>query len=373
MNILLLSTHLNTGGISSYLCTLSRGLVKKGHRVWIATSGGNLVESLRASGVEHITLNIRTKSELDWRIYFSLLPLNQMIQENKIDLIHTQTRITQVMAACLSKATGKPFVSTCHGFFKNRWSRRIFPCWGQKVIAISEAVSEHLRKDFKVDPKRIVLIRNGIDLENFPMVSVQMKEMKRRAFGLEDEPVVGIIARLSLVKGHDVLIEAMKKVVAEFPKAKLLVVGEGSLGKKLKEMVEDFELSLNVRFYPIVNQSSDMLSLFDVFVMPSRQEGLGLSVMEAQAAGLPVVASKVGGLPSLIEDGRTGLLVPPENANLLAEAILLLLRNRPKAKEMGERARSFIQKEFSAERMVEETVRVYTTILAAPREFRRIL
>ena len=269
------------------------------------------------------------------------------------------------MAACLNKITGKPFVSTCHGFFKRRLSRRIFPCWGKRVIAISEAVYEHLHKDFHIDPKRVVLIKNGIDLENFPMVSAQTKEMKRRAFGLADEPIIGIIARLSSVKGHDVLIEAMKKVAAEFPRAKLLIVGEGSLEKELKAMVEDFKLSSNVRFYSIVNQSLDMLALFDIFVMPSRQEGLGLSVMEAQAAGLPVVASKVGGLPSLIEDGRTGLLVPSENANLLAGAILLLLRNRDKAREMGGRARDFIQKEFSAQRMVEETVRVYQDLLRA--------
>ncbi len=368
MNILFLSTHFNTGGISSYLSTLSRGLVKKGHQAWIATSGGNLVESLNALGVEHITLNIRTKSELDYRIYFSLLPLKGIIQKNKIDVIHAQTRVTQVMATCLSKLTGKPFVSTCHGFFQPRLSRRIFPCWGQKVIAISEAVSEHLRKDFGVDSKKVVLIRNGIDLENFPLVSFQTKEIKRRAFGLTDEPIVGIIARLSSVKGHDVLIEAMKKVVAEFPKAKLLVVGEGSLEKKFKSMVEAFKLSENVCFYPVVNQSLEMLSLFDVFVMPSRQEGLGLSVMEAQAAGLPVVASKVGGLPTLIDDGVTGLLVPPENPDVLAEAILLLLRNKDKAREMGERARSFIQKEFSAERMVEETIKVYREMVIRGKE-----
>lgn len=362
MNILFLSTHLNTGGISSYLLTLSRGLVKKGHPVWIATSGGNLVESLKESGVKHITLNIRTKSELDCRIYFSLLPLKEMIPKNKIDVIHAQTRVTQVIAACLSRLTGKPFVSTCHGFFKNRWSRRVFPCWGERVIAISPAVCEHLQKDFNLDPQRIVLIKNGIDLEDFPAVSAQTKETNRRAFGLEDEPTIGIIARLSSVKGHDVLIAAMKKVAAQFPRARLLVVGKGRLEKELKRLVETSHLLENVRFYPVVNQSAEMLSLFDVFVMPSRQEGLGLSVMEAQAAGLPVVASKVGGLPSLIEDGRTGLFVPPENANLLAEAILLLLRNKDKAKEMGERARGFIQKEFSAQRMVEETVEVYKAV-----------
>ncbi len=362
LNILLLATHLNTGGISSYLLTLSRGLVKAGHRVVIVSSGGNLVSDLQPMGIEHITLNIRTKSELDYRIYFALGKLNRIIRQHDIDIIHAQTRITQVMAACLSRITGRPYLSTCHGFFKPRWPRRIFPCWGRAVIAISDAVQDHLIKDFKMEPKRVSLIRNGIDLEQFPLVTAQLREKQRRHFGLGDTPVIGIIARISEVKGQDILITAMKKIVSVFPHARLMIVGEGGFQRPLEALVESLGLKENVRFYSIVNKTADMLSLYDIFVLPSRQEGLGLSVMEAQASGLPVVASKVGGLPSLIEDGRTGLLVPPENANLLAEAILFLLRNKTKAQEMGQRAREFIQKEFSSDRMVEQTAELYDRI-----------
>ena len=359
MNILFLTTHLNAGGITSYLMTLSRGLVKKGHRVLIVSSGGQLGQELDSSGIKHITINIRTKSELDFRIYWALGHLNDILRREKIDLIHAQTRITQVMASWLSWMSKIPYVATCHGFFKPRLSRKIFPCWGNRVIAISAPVQEHLIKDFHVEFPQIALIPNGIDLERFPLITALRKQEQRRKFSLGDEPTVGIIARLSEVKGQDILIAAMKKVVGNFPDAKLLIVGEGGWQSKIEELVKSLRLTDNVRFYSIVNQTADMLSLFDVFAMPSRQEGLGLSVMEAQSCGVPVVASKVGGLVSLIDDGRTGLLVPPENPNLLAEAILLLLKNKAKAQEMGLRARDFIQKEFSAQSMVDKTFELY--------------
>ena len=363
MNILLLSTHFNTGGISSYLLTLSRGLVKRGHRVIIATGGGNLVESLKPLGIEHLTLNIKTKSELDYRIYFALGPLTRVIRRHDIDIIHAQTRITQVMAACLRRISKRANLSTCHGFFKPRWSRKTFPCWGRAVIAISEAVRTHLINDFKIDPKCVALIRNGIDLDRFPLVTAEVKAQQRRQFGLkDDQPVIGMIARLCDVKGQDILISAMKKVVSVFPRAQLFIVGEGNGQGQLEKLVTSLNLKENVRFYSVVNETADMLVLFDIFVMPSRQEGLGLAVMEAQACGLPVVASNVGGLPSLIEDGRTGLLVPTENSNLLAEAILILLRHAPKAREMGQRAGEFIRKECSSEKMVEQTIQLYRRV-----------
>ena len=102
-----------------------------------------------------------------------------------------------------------------------------------------------------------------------------------------------------------------------------------------------------------------MLALFDVFVMPSRQEGLGLSIMEAQAAGVPVVASRVGGIPTLIEDGKTGLLVEPENKDALSEAIIRLLNDKPLRESIGIAGRVFIENNYSLDKMTEETLTVY--------------
>ena len=365
MNVLFLSTHLNAGGIARYILTLTKGLVNCGHRVYVATSGGEWVDELMAGGASHQTFSIRTKSELDPRIYGALKPLARWTRENRIDVIHAQTRITQVMAAFLSRMTQRPYLSTCHGFFKRRLSRRIFPCWGKMVIAISEPVKEHLLKDFALAPEKVVVIHNGVDLNRFPLIDEHLRRQKRRELGLEDHhQVIGIIARLSDVKGHDILLRAMKKLIKGNLLARLLIIGTGSREEPLKRMTRELEINDYVRFLPIIDDTPSMLSMLDVFVMPSRQEGLGLSVMEAQAVGLAVVASRVGGLVSLIEDGRTGLLVPPENADALSKAIGLLLNHREKAREMGLAARRFIEEKFSAKAMVEETLKVYQGLAA---------
>ncbi len=364
MNVLILTTHLNSGGITSYLLTLSRGLVDAGNAVFIVSGGGNMIGEFSGAGVKHTTLNIRTKSELDPRIYWPLGRLARFIKEKRIDVIHSQTRITQVMGQCLGKMTKRPFVSTCHGFFKTRLSRRIFPCWGDAVIAISPAVKEHLTRDFGLPGRLSELIRNGIDVKDFPLVSAQMREQKRKKFNImAEEPVIGIIARLSDVKGHTVLIGAMSRVIQKIPTALLMIVGTGKMESFLKAKVRDMNLEDHVRFCPVVNRIPEYLAVFDIFVMPSLQEGLGLSVIEAQAAGLPVVASDVGGIPALIVNGQTGLLVEPKDTGALAQAIVELLENPQKAKDMGARAHTFIEREFSAERMVGQTLELYRKLV----------
>lgn len=360
MNILILSTHFNTGGIVSYILTLVKQYVEQGHRVYVATSGGDKVQDLISIGAIHVTLNIRTKSELDLRIYWAVGPLIRLVKHEKIDVIHSQTRVTQVIGQLLSRYSGKPFIVTCHGFFKKRLSRKIFPCWGDYTIAISDAVKDHLINDFEVNSKKVVLIRNGLDVYDYPVVDDRVKEEKRRELALPNNQVlIGIVARLSDVKGHDILIKAMQKIVQKNSQTRLLIIGKGPMESKLKDMVKKLGLQEHIHFFPTVQKKRGILSCLDIFVMPSLQEGLGLSVMEAQASGLPVVASKVGGIPSLINDGVTGLLVPPKNIDALAHAIDFFMNNKIQAKQIGQRARSFIEKEFSAKKMGKDTLNLY--------------
>jgi glycosyltransferase involved in cell wall biosynthesis len=358
MKILFLTTHLDIGGITSYLLTLSKGCHRQGHLCYMATGGGNMARVIESHGVTLWTLNIRTKSELSPKLYAALFRLSREIRQNQIEVIHAQTRVTQVMAAWLSLLTGVPFVSTCHGFFKTRWSRRMFPCWGRRVIAISPAVQQHLIEDFGIAQENVCLIPNGIDVEDFSRaVRDGAKQRERSLKG--GGPVIGIIARLSDVKGHAVLIRAMPEILRYDPRVCLWIVGEGREEGNLKQLVQSCRVSASVKFYPVVNRTQDFLPEFDVFVMPSLQEGLGLSVMEAQACGLAVVASRVGGLPSLIEDGRTGYLVPPDDPSALAAAIIRMLKDPQDARRMGERAREFIRTHFSADKMVNDTLGVY--------------
>jgi glycosyltransferase involved in cell wall biosynthesis len=359
MKILFLTTHFNTGGITSYILTLGEALVKSGHQVWVASSGGNCTARLEAAGIRHVTINIRTKSEVHPRVVLSFSPLYQLIRQEGIEIVHAQTRVTQVLGFFLSRFTGIKLVTTCHGFFKARWFRKIFPCWGAAVIAISKPVAQHLIKDFGVDHHQVHLIVNGIDLNRFVMTDGPMRREARHKTDLGDDPLIGIIARLSDVKGIDVLIRVMPLILKEMPLVNLMIVGQGPQELALKKLTEQLELTAHVHFKSTTDQTQELLRAFDVFVMPSLMEGLGLSVMEAQACGIPVVASRVGGLVDLIEDGRSGYLVDVNDPSALANRIMEILRNPQHSKHMVEQARLNIEQHYSAQMMLRQTLKVY--------------
>lgn len=364
MNILYLTTHLNIGGISSYLFTLANGLKGKGHNVHTASSGGELARKFAQAGIAHLDIPIKTKSEVNIpKLLASFLKLKRYIRENNIDIIHANTRVAQVLAYFLSRAVHKPYITTCHGFFKKRFSRLIFPCWGDRVIAISEPVKEHLVSDFKVNPDSIRVVHNGIDVGKFEAQNEKYKIEIRNKIGLKEGPVVGIIARLSDVKGHIYLIEAMNLVLRKIPAVQLLIAGEGKMKDDLMRQASRLQIKENVFFVPNVYDTSELLPVMDLFVLPSLKEGLGLSLMEAMAAGLGVVGSDVGGIKSLIRDRVNGLLVKPADIKGLSEAILEVLLDAEKRKKFGESARVFIAENFSQEKMVLETERVYKECL----------
>lgn len=359
MNILILTTHFNEGGISRYCFALSAQLKKMGHKVFVASSGGDLVEELRENGVIHFPLNIRTKSELSWKIWSSLFTLKRLLKDNDIQIIHAQTRVTQVLACLAQRFYKVPYISTCHGFFQPRFFRRKFPCWGRRVIAISLPVKEHLIRDLRVPVEKIVYIRHGLDFVRFEHFSPEIINECREGLGLGEGPVIGVIARLSSVKGHEFLLRAMTEVLKEFPAAQLLIIGEGNMKNKLLGIARNLGFCKNIIFVPRVKDTAAALGLMDVFVMPSLQEGLGLSIMEAMAAAKAIVASRVGGIPDLIKDGQNGLLVSPRDTSALGRAIIRLLKDKELRMHLGTAASAFIRKEYPLEQMAIETGKVY--------------
>lgn len=362
MNILILANHFNAGGISSYILNLSQGLMARAHKVYVASCGGVWVERLKKYDVEHIHLPLRTKSIMSPKLFFAWAVLGRLLKEKKIDIIHSQTRISSVLALWVSRKTSIPFIYTAHGFLNPRWGRRIFPCWGRLVIAISQPVREHLLRNFGLGEDRIRLVHNGIDITRSQVTGCRLQEIKI-SYGLRDGPVVGIIARLSEVKGHKYLISAMKKVTQAIPDVQLLSIGDGKIRKDLEAQAEKFGIKERAHFIPQVADTSEPLSVMDIFVMPSLQEGLGLSIMEAMLAGVPVAAAAAGGITTLVRDNQTGILVKPADAHNLALAIIELLKNKEKARRLSSSARDLIVREFSLEKMAEETEKVYRECL----------
>ncbi|MFA6357555.1 MAG: glycosyltransferase family 4 protein [Candidatus Omnitrophota bacterium] len=357
MNVLFIANHLNVGGISSYLFTLSTGLKENGHNVYLASSGGELVEKFVLSGIKHIQVPLKTKSEISPKIILSFLKLKKLMRVNNIDLVHSNSRTTQVLGNLLSRSRGVVHIFTCHGFFKPKLSRRLFPCWGEAVIAISQEVKEHLIFDLKLPECKISVINNGIDVKNFGDFS--QRDNLRKKLGVNDQFLVGIIARLSDVKGHIYLIRAMPEILKSFALVKLLIIGEGKMKTTLVKEVDRLGIKDSVLFIDQASETRDMLSAMDIFIMPSLQEGLGLALMEAMAQGLAVVGSRVGGIKTLIQDKVNGLLVNPQDSAMLAEAIITLLKDSRMRRDLGLNARKFIMGNFSNEKMVEGTELIY--------------
>lgn len=365
MKVLILANHLNIGGITVYILNLCRAFHgKNGMEIVVASRGGDQEKELAALGVEHIFLPLTTKCEVSPKVFFSFCQLKKIVMQEGVDVIHANTRVTQVLAALLSRATRKPYLSTCHGYFKPRISRKILPCWGRRVIAISDQVRSHLIDDFHVSPDKIDVIYNGIDCARFhPYGTLELAEQKK-SLGLNlSKKIVGHIGRLSSVKGQKFFVLAAAEILRRKPNVQFFLVGDGREKEALQKLVRDKNLEGSFLFVPSVSDTSRTLAVMDVFVMPSLEEGLGLSILEAQAQGVPVVASAVGGILTVIEDQKTGLLVRPQEPLELANAIMTLLDRASLRESIIKEAREQVVDKFSLDLMARKIRQVYDKVM----------
>lgn len=365
MRVLILTTHLNIGGVAVYAVNLAKGLKAKGVSVFVASSGGDLEKVLDKEGIPHLRVNVKTKFEFNPRLIPVFFKLLAFIRKNNINIIHAQTRLAQVTGRLLSAASGASYVSTCHGFFKkNRIARRLFSAWGNHCIAISDAVKDHLIGDFNVKPDNVFLIYTGVDTNRFSAkIEEGSKSALRNTLGFTRSFVIGSVSRLSPVKGLNYLLFAMKDILKEDPSLNLLLVGEGPSKDYLSELARRLGIENNVFFALNTTETERFLSIIDVFVFSSLQEGLGLSLLEALASGKPCVASNVGGVSSIIEDGVTGILVPPKDTHALKEAIMRILKDKKLKTSLMQNGSALVRRKFSLERMIDEVVDVYNKAL----------
>jgi len=365
MKILLLGTHLDIGGVGVYTVNLARYLRKEGVDATVASAGGDYENVLAENRIPHIKLLIRTKAEFGIKIWKTLPVLTTLIRDNGFGILHAQTRVTQVLAQLAGKVAHVPFVSTCHGFFQyRRLSRKLFPCWGEKVIAISDSVRRHLLEDFHLQPDSVVRVYNGIELERYLSTSPVKDHDLMESIGLPgDATVVGAIGRLSPVKGFRYLISAFKEVASRDAKARLLIVGEGPEKEILQKQILTSGVANRILLIAGDAPLEKYLSLVDIYCVPSVNEGLGLSLMEAMAAGRACIASDVGGISELIINETNGILVPPEDSKALAAAILRLAADVRFGQQLAKNARRKAADNFSIIDSVAKTVKVYKDVI----------
>jgi glycosyltransferase involved in cell wall biosynthesis len=230
-----------------------------------------------------------------------------------------------------------------------------------RVTAVAEAVREHVHRVEGCPREKITVIPNGVDADQFTATPAAADELRGLA---GDGRLVGTITRLVWKRGHEQLLQAAGLIATREPGARLLVVGDGPLRPKLEAQARDIGLNGAVRFLGAVPRAARLLPHLDVFVLSSVWEGMSNGLLEAMAAGRPVVATRVGGNPEVVVDGQTGLLVPPGDAEAMADAVLRLLRDAALAQRMGQAARRRVEAEFTLPRMVRRMEDLYDELLA---------
>lgn len=366
MKILHLMTHLDSGGIGRYILSLCAPLKTRGVEVHVASSEGALVPEFREAGAcLHLGFP-RVKVELDPRLYLSLPRLLELLRKEKIDIMHAHNRASQVLAHWASGLSAVPYVTTCHGFYKRRLGRRIWPAWGARVIAISDDVARHLHEDFHVPPSAVRTVENGVDIDGIRSAVARFSPAEAKAFfGIPEEAmVIGCIARLVKVKGQGDLIQAFKRVKETHSGIHLLLAGDGKDRAYFEALARESGVNSSITFTGNLDEVARALAAIDVFALPATwREAFGLSILEAMAAGKPVIVSDNWALASAFKEKTDALLVPPGDPIRLAEELSRLVSDRVLREKIGKEGAMKASRLYSLDRMADGILRVYKETL----------
>lgn len=367
MKILYGITKSNFGGAQRYVFDLALEAKKVGHDVAVLCGGqGTLVKELerhhvRVIALPHLKRDISVLDELK-SFYFIL----KTLRREKPDVFHTNSSKMGGLGNLAARFAGiKKIVFTSHGWAFNEkrplWQKVILKCGYPLIVWLSHktvCVSEKTRAQIASWPfvkTKLVVVHNGID--SFETVS--REEARRELDAPGDILLVGTLAELHHVKGLDILLEAWAKF-AGGRNAKLVVFGEGEERKTLVELMNALDIKGSVELKGFVPDARRHLSAFDIFVLPSRSENLPYAVLEAGSIGLPVIASRVGGIPEIIEAGLSGALVEPENPRELLSTLILFADDTALRERLGSALKEKISGEFSLGKMARETFKQYS-------------
>ena len=362
------------GGAENQMYLLSKFLDKEKYKIILVCSDFEKLNEWTArfkeEDVEIIKLSVFHKH--DPRHYFQL---KDIIKSKKIDLmhIHMWNPASCRYALMVANKYNIPTVVTEHdpfeltglkGYIKNKLIRNV-----KKIIAVSDANKQALSKLFPSLSNRLVTIHNGIDVTWFESQLLsfsegKIKEFREKTFGVsQDYKIILTVAELHKRKGIKHLIKAMPAILEANKKVKLAIVGTGPARKDLEQLALAEGVTNDTSFLGFRKDIPHLMASSDIFVLPSEKEAFGLVLLEAGIAGLPVVASKVGGIPEIIRDGINGTLVPPKNPTKLAQAILEIFNDDFKRKSYIEEGYKHVKSKFDAKLMAKNTSSVYDEVL----------
>ncbi|MFC2156734.1 glycosyltransferase family 4 protein [Acidobacteriota bacterium] len=339
---------------------LAQELKKRGFKFhFVVQPKSPLYENAKSSGLP--VLPIKMRSEVDG---IAVARLAIAMKRRKCQLVHFHDAHSVAVGAAAASLSKVPIriISRRVDFplKRNFLSRKKYTKDIDRIVAVSEGVKKVLIHG-GLAPENIAVIPDGIDISPFQRAGSSGYLRKELSLGITDY-LVGIVAHLADHKGHKYLIEASRILKEKAPDIKVIIVGEGPLRMELARQASDIKVDGMIFFLGFREDVPQILASLNLFVLSSYLEGLGSSLMDAMASHLPIVATDVGGIPEVVTNGQTGLLVPPRDPQALADAILKLYGDRNYARELGDKGYDVVQQKFSAEAMAEKIADLYEKI-----------
>lgn len=355
LKLLHLNAGTNLGGTETMLLRFLDKVNKTCFQVSVGAlfNNGPLIYEVQKRGFEGVLFKIKNR----WNpleVLSAFLKVYRFLKLNKIDIIHLYGFYTNLLGRTVARLAKTPIVITglrMEKFGQNGFHsllERMTADWSDLYISVSGRGRElMLRKQWIADEK-VIVIHSGIDINwaNGSTLEIQY-------------PSVGMIAAFNQFKAQEQIVLAAPRILKSYPDTKFILAGEGETKKRVIKLITSLGINANFDLLGDVKDVRQILSKLSVFVLASHTEGLPVSILEAMALGLPVVASKVGGIPELVEDGITGILIEPNHPEEFAAAIIQLLSNSEKAKRMGELGRLRVQQEFTLEKMTQKLEHCY--------------
>lgn len=354
MRILQVLPELNVGGVETGTIDFAKYLVDHGHHSVVISNGGRMVSQLENQGSVHYSIPVHQKNLIT--MIGCINRVRDVIRKEKVDIVHARSRIPALIAYLACHQTNAEFITTCHGYYSKHFFSSVMG-WAKRVIVVSEVVGRHMIETFNVPPERIRLIPRSVDLDRF-------KNQHHREVG-QSSFVISNVGRLSPIKGHTYFLQAMAKVVRTMPFVKIWIIGDASPKKmsyrqELETLVKRLGLTNYVEFLGNRSNVPELLTETDVLVLSTIvPETFGRAVLEAQAAGVPVVATNVGGVVDIVQHEKTGLLVEPRDPDAMAQAVIRLINDHKLCENLVSESQKRIKKKYLLKHMCEATLDVY--------------
>jgi lipopolysaccharide/colanic/teichoic acid biosynthesis glycosyltransferase/glycosyltransferase involved in cell wall biosynthesis len=388
VKVLRVIARLNVGGPAIHVINLTRGIDATRFASTLVTGTenpgeGSMLDLALEQGVRPVVIpEIVGQATLKPRDLKALIALYRLIRRERPQVVHTHAAKPGVLGRVAARLAGVPVVvHTFHGHILHgyygpwmswllRRMERMLAHLTDRIIAVSEQVKQDLVRYGVAPAGKISVIPLGLELDSFLDCDIHRGALRRELGITSDAPLVGIVGRIFPIKNHRLFLEAAALVAAKEPRARFVVVGDGTLRPAMEALARQLGIWERTIFTGWRRDLPRVYADLDILVVSSDNEGTPVSAIEAMASGCPVVATRVGGLPDLVQDGEVGRLVPAGDAEAMAGAILGLLEAGDRARQMGRRARARVADRYRAERLCRDIEALYTELLASRRDLR---